>query len=181
MKQEPSALKWIEKGYENFAKHGIQGIKIEPLSKEVFLSKSSFYHFFGEQQLFLEHLMAYHLAQCEVIRNKEEKIDLINPDLIHILIEHKWDLLFNRQLRLHQTNNLYKSTLELSNQIMGSEFVRIFIVDTKIQLNPNQIQSLYSLALDQFFLNINEENIHFDWLNTYFDSFRQLAMSLQIK
>jgi hypothetical protein len=82
---------------------------------------------------------------------------------------------------MHQTNALYKSTLALSNQLMGSEFVRIFITDTQIQLKPNQIQSLYSLALDQFFLNINEENIHFDWLNTYFNSFKQLATSLQIK
>ena len=34
---------WIIKGYENFAFFGKAGLKIEHLSKEVGISKSSFY------------------------------------------------------------------------------------------------------------------------------------------
>jgi len=53
---------WIKKGYEIFAISGQSGLKIEPLSKTVGKSKSSFYHHFADLEFFTEHLLKHHIG-----------------------------------------------------------------------------------------------------------------------
>ncbi len=54
-------------------------------------------------QLFVEELLNYHLEQSKIIAEKEKLAQTIQPELIEILVEHKTDLLFNRQLRFSST------------------------------------------------------------------------------
>ena len=58
---------WIKAGYEVFAASGQDALRIEPLARMVGRSKSSFYHHFADMELFVEHLLAYHLERSAVI------------------------------------------------------------------------------------------------------------------
>ena len=98
---------WIKTGYEIFALAGENGLKIEVLAKKVGISKSSFYHHFADLEIFVEHLLKSHLIQSEAMADKEKNAKNIDPELINILVEHKLDLLFNRQLRINQQRQHY--------------------------------------------------------------------------
>jgi AcrR family transcriptional regulator len=166
---------WIKTGYETFALMGENSLKVEVLAKKVGISKSSFYHHFVDLDIFKNFLLEYHLRQAHLIAQKEQQAKNINPELIHILVEHKTDLLFSRQLRIHQQNKTYFEVLSQSNQIVGNEFVRIWVKDLNLSLNPKQIEGLFELALENFYLQINSENLHFQWLAAYFDNLKKIA------
>lgn len=166
---------WIKIGYEIFAISGENALKIEVLAKKIGISKSSFYHHFAEIDLFIEQLLLYHLKQSVIMAEKEKAANTINPELICILIEHRMDLLFNRQLRFNQHIEHYKNTLLKSNRIIGNEFVKLWAKDLNLALSQKQLEGLFELALENFFLQINHENLHFDWLKQYFEHLKKIA------
>ena len=159
---------WIIKGYEIFALFGEEGLVIEKLAKEVGISKSSFYHHFADLNIFIEKILLHHLNKSSIIAEKERKAKKINPDLINILIEHKTDLLFNRQLRIYSSKPNFKDTLVKSSKIIGTDFITLWLTDTKLNLTSKQAESIFELAMENFFLQINQDNINKEWLNNYF-------------
>jgi len=169
---------WIKKGYEFFALNGQTGLKVEPLAKAVGRSKSSFYHYFADIEIFLNHLLKHHIEQSKIIAHKEENASNIDPELIEILVEHKIDLLFNRQLRIHKINPLFSEYLQKSNKIVGDAFILVWIKDLNLKLSLKQIEGIFSLAIENFFLQINKENLENNWLKDYFDNLKRIASSL---
>lgn len=169
---------WIQKGYDVFALAGHGDLKVERLAKAVDVSKSSFYHYFADLELFVEALLKYHIEQSYVIAEKERQAKNIDPELIHILIEHKTDLLFNRQLRINQHIPAFATILQQSNRIVGDSFTKVWLEDTGLKLSPRQTESIFTLALENFYLQINAENLHYDWLSTYFKNLNSLTKNL---
>jgi AcrR family transcriptional regulator len=170
---------WIIRGYEIFALSGEKGLKIELLAKEVGISKSSFYHHFADMAIFLDNILLHHLNQSFIIADKERKAKTINPDLITILIEHKIDLLFNRQLRIHSNKLIFKSTLDQSNRIIGNDFVALWLKDAKLNLGIKQVESIFELALENFFLQINQDNLTREWLIAYFEKLNRITQNFE--
>lgn len=166
---------WIVSGYETFALYGESGLKVEGLAKKVGISKSSFYHHFSDLEIFMDRLMETHLENAKTISKKENQATQINPELINILVDHKMDLLFNRQLRINQQKPIYLSVLQKSNEIIGKDFIRLWMSDLKLNLNQKQIESLFELALENFYLQINHDNLNFNWLEMYFENLKRIA------
>ncbi|MBK7631838.1 MAG: TetR/AcrR family transcriptional regulator [Ignavibacteriales bacterium] len=166
---------WILTGYDLFAKEGPKGIKIEVIAKRVSISKSSFYHHFAHLDLFLELLIEYHLQQSHIIADKENSAKNIDPELIDILVKHKTDLLFNRQLRINREHKLYLDALVKSNKTVGDAFVMLWVKDFDLKLSRKQLQGIFELALDNFYLRINAENLNHQWLSEYFANLKRIA------
>jgi hypothetical protein len=114
-----------------------------------------------------------------IIASKEKRAETIYPDLINILIEHKIDLLFNRQLRIHSNNLRFKEVLKKSDKIIGTDFIKLWLSNTKLNLTPQQAEGLFELALENFYLQINEENINEFWLQEYFDNLNRIARKFE--
>jgi AcrR family transcriptional regulator len=168
---------WIKTGYETVAELGFGGLKIEILAKKVGISKSSFYHHFADLDLFVECLLKYHIEQAHIIAPKEQNAKTIDPELIEIILEYKIDLLFNRQLRINQDNERYAETLNTFNQIIGNAFVMVWLKDLNLQLSPQKLAAIFELALENFYLQINKENLNPQWLSTYFDNLKRIVRS----
>ena len=166
---------WIKTGYEIFAISGQSGLKIEPLAKKVGISKSSFYHHFADIEIFVEFLLKHHIQQSYIIAEKEHQAKNVSPELIDILIEHKYDLLFNRQLRINKNVKLFADTLSQSNKIVGNAFVMVWVKDLNLQLNQKQLEGLFELALENFYLQINSENLTHQWISDYFANLKRIA------
>lgn len=166
---------WIKTGYEIFAISGQHSLKIEPLAKKVGISKSSFYHHFADTDVFINFLLQHHLQQSRIIAEKEYNAKKISPDLIDILVTHKIDLLFNRQLRINQNVQLFADTLLQSNQIVGNAFVMIWVKDLNLKLNEKQLEGFFELALENFYLQINVENLNHQWITDYFNNLKRIA------
>lgn len=169
---------WIKAGYDSFALVGYRGLKIEPLSKKIGKNKSSFYHHFADLEFFIEHLLKHHIHQCHIISEKESKAQNINPQLINILVEHKIDLLFNRELRIHRDIKEFNRTLEESNNLIGAAFIKVWMRDLDIKISKTLINNIFSLSLENFFLQITNENINFNWLADYFKELNQTTKSI---
>ncbi len=170
---------WIIKGYEIFSFLGVEGLKIEHLAKEVGISKSSFYHHFADLDIFLEKILLHHLNKSSIIAEKERIAKNINPDLINILIEHKTDLLFNRQLRINSNKSNFNDTLNKSSRIIGTDFIKLWLTDTKLNLTTKQAEGIFELAMENFFLQINQDNINKEWLATYFDNLKRITRNFE--
>ena len=169
---------WIEIGYEIFALHGQGEMKIERIAKKVGINKSSFYHHFADHDLFMEHLLTHHISQSRIIAEKERNVKNVIPELVNVLLEHKTDLLFNRQLRINRNKKLYNETLSKSNKIVGDDFKKVWIKELNLKLTKTQIDGIFELALENFYLQINNENLNFEWLSEYFNNFKKIANSL---
>lgn len=162
-------------GYECFAYSGQSGLKIETIAKKVGKNKSSFYHYFADLELYVDELLQYHLRQSKIIAEKEQQARSINPELIDIIVEHKTDMLFNRQLRINRNRKNLLSTLEKSNEIVGNNFVLLWVRDLDLTLTQRQLESIFELALENFYLQINADNLNHQWLSNYFDNLKKIV------
>lgn len=166
---------WIKTGYELFALSGPGALKVETISKKMGISKSSFYHHFSDMSLFIEQLLELHLEQAQIMAAKEQNSRNIDPELIVVLLEHKMDLLFSRQLRIHRHEQPFYDALTKSNRTVGNAFVYLWARELNLKLNPGQLEAFFELALENFFLQITYENLHYDWLSGYFTNLKRIA------
>ncbi|MFZ4740730.1 MAG: TetR/AcrR family transcriptional regulator [Bacteroidales bacterium] len=166
---------WIKIGYEIFSLSGKSGLKVEPLAKKVGKSKSSFYHFFADMESFIEELLTYHIDQSYIIAKKELMAKKINPELINIIVEHKTDILFNRQLRINRENKIFSDVLIKSNEIVGNAFVMLWVRDLGLKFTKKQLESIFELALENFYLQITPSNLNNKWLLDYFINLEKIV------
>lgn len=171
---------WIKAGYECFAHSGQSGLKIEVLARIVGKNKSSFYHYFADLELYIDELLEYHIKQSRIIAEKERKAQNINPALIDIIVEHKTDILFNRQLRINRNNKKLLNTLEKSNEIIGNDFIILWVRDLDLTLSHKQLESIFELALENFYLQINPDNLNHQWLSNYFSNLKKIMKSFAL-
>lgn len=173
--------KWVIKGYEYVAMRSISSLNVETLARQVGTSKSSFYHYFADLSIFTEQLMQYHLEQSVIIAQKEKMALSINPDLIEILIDHRIDLLFSKHLRASTNNKAYQKTLAKSTAIIGNELINLWLKDTQLKLTFNQAEAFMELAMGNFFLAINADNINKIWLTKHFEHLYALGKNFESK
>lgn len=173
-----SKIKWLSKGYQLVAESGFQALKVEPLAQEVGISKSSFYHHFADLEVFTEALFDHHLDQAKVMAEKEKKAKSIDPELIEILLEHQLDLLFHRQLKFHQNRKDFASTIQKANEFIGEELLMLWIRDLNLPLTQKQLTGVFDLAMENFFLQANAENLNEVWLRGFFEQLRKISLAL---
>ena len=170
--------KWITVGYHEFAISGPTGIKIELLAKKIQKNKSSFYHYFSDKDLFTQRLLDYHIEQAKVIAEKEANC-VTQVELITVIVDHKMDLLFNRQLRVYRDNPLFKACFE---QVSGIATPAIMGIWSKIiDLDDQSYLAglVFKLGIENFYLQITQENLNPVWLNNYFAEFKQLVRAFK--
>ena len=170
----PKAI-WIEKGYEMYAFKGFESLKVEPLSKCVGISKSSFYHHFADLECFTEKLYEHHFDQCALIGQKEERCSTIQPELIGLLMEHKVDLLFHRQLRIYRNDQWVEEAFVKSNALLGNYAVMLWAKEINLKFTNIQLKRLFELATDDFYMKINAQNINASFLINYFENLSQVT------
>lgn len=90
--------KWILTGYEFFGEIGPEALNVEKLSNIVGLSRSSFYHYFGDIEVFESHLLNYHISRYEYFRDLIKDYDKFEMLFEDEVMQHKTELAFQRQL-----------------------------------------------------------------------------------
>ncbi|MEO0470119.1 MAG: TetR/AcrR family transcriptional regulator [Bacteroidota bacterium] len=172
-------LPWILTGYRMFAQKGPAALKIEVIAREVGKSKSSFYHHFADLEVFREFLLAHHLERAEIIAERERACKTLVPELLEVLVDVKEDLLFNRQLRFNRDNPRFKSCFEKSTQAVGDGILRIWAEALDLGDNSYLAQLVLNLTLENFYLQITEENLTYDWLETYVTELKTMVQAFK--
>jgi AcrR family transcriptional regulator len=167
---------WILEGYKLFSKEGLKGLKVEVMSRKVDKSKSSFYHLFADVECFMEELLAFHLERAKIIAERERLCNSIDPALINLLLEVKEDLLFNRQLRVNRSNPAFKQCFEKANQLVGNAFLEVWAEEIGLGNKPKLAEIFLALVLENFYLQLTEETITYEWLSDYFKNIRLMVI-----
>lgn len=175
-----SEKKWIEIGYRTFAYDGPNSIKIIRMAQKLNKSKSSFYHLFGNLEIFTQRLLDFHLeqAKCIVIKESNAKNE---KELIEVLIQHKIDLLFNRQLRFHRETSIFENCFNEINQISFPALVPLWKEIIGLSDNSYLAEMVLALSIDNFYLQITESTLNEEWLKFYFKSIRDMISHFRLK
>jgi len=165
---------WLEAGYRTFAYEGPQALRVEKLAKAVQKNKSSFYHFFSDLEVFTERLLNVHLTQARVMSSKESAAQSA-AELTSILLEHKVDLLFNRQLRIHRDHADFQACFTKTNEISMPAFMPLWKTIIDLNENSHLAHLVLVLSMENFFLQITEETLNSEWITAYFDKVREMV------
>jgi AcrR family transcriptional regulator len=166
---------WILEGYNVFSKEGLNGLKVEVISRKVKKSKSSFYHLFADIDCFIEELLTFHLQRAKLIAERERLCKSIDPDLINLLIEVKEDLLFNRQLRVNRSNTAFKLCFEKANQLVGNAFLEVWAKEIGLENKPKLATIFFGLVLENFYLQLTDDSFTYEWFSDYFSKIRTMV------
>ncbi len=165
---------WIEYGYQIFANEGPQGLRIEKLAKSIQKNKSSFYHFFADLEVFTQRLLDFHLEQAKEIARKESEAQN-ESELAHIIVEHKRDLLFNRQLRFHRENPDFKACFQKVNEVSLPGLLPVWKEIIGLDENNYLAKMVLMLSIENFFLQITDETLNETWIFAYLDKIREMV------
>ncbi|WP_296704586.1 TetR/AcrR family transcriptional regulator [Algoriphagus sp.] len=171
---------WIKEGYVMFASAGPEGLKIERLSKQVKKNKSSFYHHFADLEVFTSLLLDYHLQQAKLVSQKEAA-SKTQEELVQVILDHKLDLLFNRQLRIHRENKEFANCFNEVNKFSIPAIIPIWKDIIGLHDNSYLAELVLQLSLENFFLQITAETLNANWLNNYLDSIRHFVSQFENK
>lgn len=165
--KEKSVQPWIEAGYEIFCLHGPEALKIEHLARITETSKSSFYHHFADMEIFREFLLQYHLERAEVISGKAKQCKTLIPDVIQLLVDHKSDILFNRQLRIHRNSIAFQLCFERAHSLVSNEFIHLWAEWIGMKDKPELALNVFKVATDLFYQRLTNDNLSYEWLLSF--------------
>jgi AcrR family transcriptional regulator len=160
-------LPWIQAGYETFSLEGPQGLKVEALARAVQKNKSSFYHLFADVEVFTESLLQHHLERGIVVAQKAQLCRTMVPDMLHLLLEVKQDILFNRQLRIHRDIPKFRTCFEKANGQVVEAFSSIWAEALNLSANSHLARIILNLTIENFYLRVTAETLTYDWLMAY--------------
>ena len=169
---------WLEAGYTTFALEGPQALKVERLAKTVGKNKSSFYHHFADLEVFTALLLEQHMHQVHEIARKEADSSS-QSELVSVMVAHKRDLLFNRQLRIHRDHPDFEACFVKTNEITAKSIAPLWMSILGLEDNSYLAGLVLKLSFDNFFLQISDETLTEDWLNAYFGELRCMVAAFK--
>lgn len=172
---------WILVGYELFAQEGPKGLKVEVIAKKVGKNKSSFYHHFVDMDIFTSFLLDFHLERSKIIAEEERRCQNVDPELFEVLLKNKQDLLFNRQLRIHRQNAAFESCFMQVNEIVAGAITGIWAQALGLSGNSNLANMVLELSIENFYLQITEDTLTFDWLQQYLQRLQNMVQAFDKK
>ena len=171
---------WLHYGYTTFALYGPEALKVERLARDVGKSKSSFYHHFADLEVFTERLLSRHLDQARLIAQKEAACQSLE-ELIEVLLDHKMDLLFNRQLRVHRSNLYFERCFEETAALTVPAILPVWTKILGLKEQSYLAGLVLQLSLENFYIQLTPETLNRTWLLEYFEGLKHLVRSFKAR
>lgn len=158
-KSSDNRQKWTTAGYNLFGEIGPEALNIEKLSNIVGLNRSSFYHYFGDMEVFELSLMAYHVDRYrhfgEIIKDYEQFEQLFTPEVY----DHQDALAFQRQLMINQGISRYKQCSDEARTYTERKTFELWSVFSKIKEESETEWILFRALRDFYFVNHGQNNV----------------------
>ncbi len=152
---------WLEHGYENFALEGPDQLSINQIAKRIGASRSNFYHYFGDTDMFIDRLLEKHW-QISLEFNSQGKNTCrqMIPDLYEALAQHPIPLRFSRQLftnrHIPRFNYLYEKTFDLNASAFGLD---LFAAHLRLELPRADLHNLYKTLGEAWYSRLDPEDL----------------------
>lgn len=158
---------WLEEGYKQFSKKGIEGLKIDLIAKAIGKSRSSFYYHFGDLDVFVEELLKHHIERMRIFAEYLNNCKEVEPDILEAFVKFKLDLFFNKQLRLNRQNSDFSICLEKGINIIYEVIIDIWAAELDLKSNIELARQYLEIITDNLGLVVTEEVFEYEWLKEY--------------
>lgn len=154
--------RWIMAGYHLFGEIGAEALNVEKLSNIVGLRRSSFYHYFGDMELFESTLLAHHIERYrnfgDIIKDYEKFEELFTPEVYN----HQDALAFQRQLMINQGISRYKKCSDDARKFTEQKTFELWSVFSKVKEESASEWILFRALRDFYFVNHGQNNVPSD-------------------
>lgn len=151
---------WVEAGYEAFALHGPDALRVEQLARQVGISKSSFYHQFADIPIFVERLLGHHQQRADLIAEVARSCRSFNPDYLRVLVDHRTDMLFQRQLRMHRDNMAYQYCYQRAHSTVVEEVMPLWAQTVGLPGQLPAAREMLDVVTDVFYQRLTNDNLN---------------------
>jgi len=170
---------WLKIGYTIFAYKGLNELKIEVLSRLVNKSKSSFYHHFADMEIYLDYLLNFHIKQAFMISEEIKNKNLNTEDILTLIIEHKDDIFFHKQLRINRDKKIFYNCFQKAYFYISNAFMEYWTKEVGLTNNTQISKELLDLIEENFYLSITEQNFTYNRLLDYMTNIKELINNLK--
>lgn len=157
-------LPWIEAGYSVFALQGPEALKVEQLARQVGISKSSFYHHFADLPVLIEVLLRYHQQRAQAMAVKAATCRSFNPDYVRIMVAHRLDLLFQRQLRMRRHELEYQECFNKAHHLVMEVVMPLWAESMGLPGQLPAAREMLAVVTDVFYQRLTNDNLTDEWV-----------------
>lgn len=147
---------WLDVGYKIFGQEGPEGIQVERLARILGVNKSSFYHFFGDKEIFIGDLLHLHMSKAKKFTEAVNALENFDPDFIELLVSEFDTIMVHRQLVKHSEVHLFYKTYRDINAFVDIAILRLW--GKELNLPQDAAFRLFDLVRDSFYSRISQKN-----------------------
>lgn len=153
--------KWLEAGYRHFAELGPELLSINKLSKELNSSRASFYHYFGDLDVFIDELLAMHWKiVLDFNQQGKSKCKQLFPDLYSQLAKYPVPLKFNIQLFRHRNSPAYNFLFIKTYESSAKEFIlKLFCKEYNLIQPESELFNLWLTVGETWYSRLDMEDL----------------------
>jgi AcrR family transcriptional regulator len=148
--------KWIKTGYQLFGQVGTAALNVERLSIILALSRSSFYHHFGEIEVFENHLFKHHVSRYQKLKIHLDNCQSFNPDLLTLISHWKDEMTFQRQLLINESTPRYLQCFNDAKTITENKAYKLWSADEKVDTSPTKNFNLFQTIRDFYLIHYDQ-------------------------
>jgi AcrR family transcriptional regulator len=148
--------KWFEIGYELFAASGPQSLNVERLSILVGLNRSSFYHYFGDLDMYERELLNEHVRRFEFFGRALEHCTSFDPELLDMVKEHRMEVKFHRQLLINESTRRYIECFKRAKSFTEQKVFLLWSAFNELGDHPDTEISLFETVRDYSLLHFEQ-------------------------
>lgn len=153
--------KWLEEGYAQFAENGPENLSINKISKALGFSRASFYHYFGDTEVFIEHLLAKHWEIAHLFDQRgQTECKQLFPDLYQLLSQHPIPLKFSIQLFRHRYKPAYNFLFIKTYESSAQAFVlKLFAEQYQLCQPDDELFNLWLTVGETWYSRLNFDDL----------------------
>jgi len=152
---------WIEKGYEHFALFGPEKLSINKISKEIGSSRASFYHHFGDIEVFIEELLDMHWQiHQQFFSVGALECKKLFPDLYLLLEKYPLSLQFTKQLFLNRNIPAFNYIFDKAYSVTAKTFaLKLFSKQFDLHYNDEDTFNLWLTVGESWYSRLDTNNL----------------------
>jgi AcrR family transcriptional regulator len=167
--------KWLQEGYRQFADHGPDKLSINQISKEIGASRASFYHHFGDADIFIDQLLGMHWEICKQFdRDAAAHCRELVPDLYYELAKYPVSLRFNLQLFHHRNITGFNYIFSRSFKASAEAFaLRLFASHLDLRVGKKELLNLWITLGEAWYSRLDPDDLEPETLIRHADDIMQ--------
>lgn len=178
---------WIVKGYELLAREGPEGLQVERLARILDFNKSGFYHYFGNQSTYIQHLMQHHLKNVDLMVEAVHSMPQFMPGFAQLLADFSLSILTQKQLQRSRHIPLFAKTYDEVNKKIDPKILSLWANFIEIPDNPTLALRYLEFVRDLFYARVTSTTLTFEFVYNFIieskeicDGFRDSSRGLYI-